>query len=266
MFLNKKALTKIWLLVGAYLVLASFCFLTAIVFAIFELGYTGHIILGCLCLVLAPLSYKIGRYAEGKGKLINKGNQLVSHQLRPAEFIHLYEEKRNDPSNVVSKPDYDVLQLLLTAYDVLGDCASAMETIEQMITIAPAKKINIAKLLKVSLLFDAGRFDEAEGIYRDVLSKNLDMMSKALADAVMKSDRALALGDDTTAESFFRQSLTQKFPKPTPLSTLSAHYHLAGICYRTNRIEEAEEHRNYCIQKGGETVIQQKAAKGEIFL
>ena len=265
MFLNKKALTKIWLLVGGYLLVATFCFLNGIVFAIFEMECTIFFILGSLCLVLTPLFYKLGRYAEGKGKLISKGNRLVFHQLRPAEFIRLYEEKRNDPGNVISKPDYDVLQLLLTAYDAQGDKNRALETVEQMITIAPAKKINVAKLLKASLLFDSGRFDEAEAIYRDVVNGKMDIMSKALADAVMKSDRALALGDDTTAESFSRQALTQTFPKPTPLSMLSAHYHLAGICYRTGRMEEAQEHRKYCIENGGETAIQQDALKGVFF-
>lgn len=263
MYINKKSLTKIWLLVGAYLALGTFSFLISILFAILEIEGNFHIIAGCFCLAVAPLTYAIGRYAEGKGKLINSGNRLIFHQLRPAEFVRLYNEKRDDPSNVFSKPDFDVLQLLVAAYDALGETERALDAVEQMLTISPEKKLVRAKLLKCGLLFDIGRSEEADTIYRDVISRKLDMMSKYFSDVVMKSDRALALGDDTTAEAFYRQALTQK---STPLSILYAHYHLAGICYRTNRIEEAEEHRNYCIQKGGETVIQQKAAKGEIFL
>lgn len=266
MFLNKKSLTKIRLLTGAYLVLSASCFLIAILFSAWQIEYKSHIFLGCLSLALMPIFYKIGHFSEGKGKLITKGNQLICHQLRPAEFVRLYEEKRDDPTNVIAKPDYDVLRLLLTAYDALEDTDSALEIIDQMIQIAPAKKVHETMLLKASLLFSIkNRTQEAEAIYTDVVSAELGMLGKVLADAVMKSDRAMAFGDDATAEIFLKQSLTQKFPKPTPMSRLSAHYHLAGICYRANRLEEAEAHRKYCIENGGQTGIQAKAVKGDIF-
>lgn len=263
MFLNKKSLIKIWLLVGSYLALAVICFLIAIFFAVLEIESKFHIIVGCFCLAAAPLFYAFGRYAEGTGKLLSKGNKLVSQQLRPAEFVRLYEEKRSDPSNVVSKPDFAVLQLLVTAYDALGETDRALETAEQILAISSKKKFARAKLLKCSLLFSIGRSEEAEVIYRDVLNGKLDMMTKYLSDMVMKSDRALALGDDTTAEAYSRQVLKQK---SSPLSMLYAHYHLARICYRTNRRSEAETHRSYCIKNGGETNTQRKAAIGEIFL
>ena len=263
MFLTKKSLTKIWLLTGAYLVLAAFCFFIAIVFAVFQIECMTYIIIGTLCLAASPLIYKFGRYAEGKGKLIAKGNKLILHQLRPAEFVRLYEEKRNDPGNVVSEPDFEVLQMLASAYDALGYADRALEAAELSLAVAPKKKVPRAKLSKCSLLFSSGRFDEAEAIYSDVLSGELDMMSKYLADVLMKSDRALALGDNTTAEAYFRQSLAKS---STPLSILYAHYHLAKICYRTNRTEEAGVHRSYCIENGGETGIQQEAVKGEIFV
>ncbi len=263
MFLNKKSLTKIWLLVGAYLALATFSFLIAIVFAILEIEGNFHIIVGCFCLAVAPLTYAIGRYAEGKGKLINSANKLIFHQLRPADFIRLYEEKRDDSSNVISKPDFDVLQALIAAYDALGDADRALETADQILAITPKKKLARAKLLKCSLLYSIGRSEEAEVIYRDVLNGKLDMMTKYFSDVVMKSDRALALGDDTTAEAYSRQVLSQK---STPLSILYAHCHLAEVCYRTNRRSEAEVHLNYCIENGGETGIQRKAATKEIFI
>ena len=266
MFLNKKTLTKIWLLTGAYLALASLCFFIALVFALLQIDCPEMIVFGCFCLLAAPLIYKWGRYAEGKGKLIHKGNQLVTQQLRPMEFIRLYEEKYNDAGNVVSSPDFDVLQLLAAAYDALGETDRTMEVIEQMLLIAPDKKQNAAKLWKCALLFSIGRCEEAEVIYRDVVSSPLDMMSKHLCDVVMRSDRALAMGDDTTAEAHFQQVLTGKFPKPTPLSILYSHYRLAQICHRTGRTEEAKRHLNDCIANGGETALQQQAANGDIFL
>ena len=266
MFLNKKALTKIWLLVGAYLVLASLCFFIGIIFAAFQIEGSFHIIVGCFCLVAAPLFYAWGRWAEGKGKILNKGNQLIFHQLKPAEFIRLYEQRRDDPTNVVAKPDYQVLQILVAAYDALDDQHLALATMEQALAIAPEKHRNRALIIKCGLLFNYGQLEEAEALYRKLSSKELDFMCKTLMDAVIKSDRAMLLGDEATAEAYNRQAMTQSFPKPTNLSLLYSHYHMAKICYRTNRREEAEEHRNYCIEHGGETGAQRKATTGEIFL
>ena len=265
MFLTKKSLRKIRLLVGADLLVAAFSFLSAIVFALLEMEYLTLVLIGCLCLVLAFLSYKTGHYAESKGKLIAEGNKLLTQELRPNEFIRLYEEKSTDQTNVITKPDSDVLQLLLTAYDVMGEQNRALEIAEQLLTIAPTRKLNIVKILKCSLLFNTDRTDEAENLYREVINGEMDMITKNVADILMKTDRALSLGDYTTAECYFNQSLTQKFPKPTPLSKLSAHYHLAKICYKTGRTEEAEEHRKYCIENGGETGMQREAANGEIY-
>ncbi len=259
MFLNKKVLTKIWLLTGAYLTLAACCFVSTVVFTCLDMECGTLIVLGILSVILAPLFYKLGRYAEGKGKLLSKGNKLICHELRPAEYIRLYEERRDDPTNVISKPDYDVLQMLVAAYDALEDRTHALETMDQALAVVPEKHRNRAMILKCGLLFNYGKFDEAEVTYRDLTTKDLDMVSKTLMDTVMKSDRAIALGDDATAEAYFRQSLTQTFPKPTPLSVLYAHYHLAKICQRTNRAEEALEHLHYCIQNGGQTGTQREA-------
>ena len=266
MFLTKISLRKIRLLVGADLSVAAFAFLSAIVFAFLEMECLTLVIIGCLCLVLAFLSYQLGRYAEGKGKLMAKGNELVCQQLRPADFIRLYEETLHDPDNRISNADGDVLQLLLTAYDAMGESQQALEIAEQILSIASSKKVNIAKLSKSALLFNIGRAEEAEDIYKEVICGKLDILTKAVADAVMKTDRAMFLGDYTTAENYFSQSLIQKFPKPTPLSKLSAHYYLAKICYKTDRKEEADEHRKYCIENGGETGMQREAVNGEIFL
>lgn len=265
MFLTKKALRKIWLLVGADLLVAAFSFLSAIVFAFLEMEFLTLVIIGCLCLVLAFLSYKTGHYTESKGKLITEGNKLLIQQLRPAEFVRLYEERSADQTNVIAKPDSDVLQLLLTAYDVMGEQDRALEIAEQLLTVAPEGKRSIAKVLKCSLLFSIGRTEEAEDLYRELISGKMNMLTKNIADVLMKTDRALSLGDYTTAEACFNQSLTRKFPKPTPLSRLSAHYYLAKICYKTNRTDEAESHRKFCIENGGETMMQRQAVNGEIY-
>lgn len=266
MFLNKKSLTKIWILVGAYLALAILCFYVAVVFAILKIGYSTMLFLGTGALIIAPLFYRFGRYAEGKAKLLTKGSELVFRKLQPAEFIRLYHEKQNDPTNVISKPDFDILQVLVAAYDALGEDDLALNTIDQMIAIAPQKKLAFAKLLKCSLLFSTGKTDDAEVLYREVIGSTLNLAAKSVADVVMKGDRALAMGDDTTAEAYFNQAMTAAFPKATPLALVYYHYHLAEICHRAGRAEEAQMHLKYCFEHGGETDLQRKAAAGEIFL
>lgn len=243
--------------------LSSLCFFIGILFAFLGIEGNFHIIVGCFCLGAAPLFYAWGRYAEGKGKLLNKANQLIFHTLKPAEYIKLYEQKRDDPTNVIARPDYQVLQMLVAAYDALEEHDQALSTMDQALAVAPTKHRNRALITKCALLFNYGRFEEAEALYRELSTKELDVMSKTLMDAVIKSDRAMLLGDDTTAEAYYRQSMTRSFPKPTPLSLLYGHYHLARICERTGRHEEALEHLNYCIENGGETGTQRKAASGE---
>ena len=49
------------------------------------------LILGIIVYLLCILMIFWGRYAEGKGKLINLGNKLVRNELKPAEFILHYE-------------------------------------------------------------------------------------------------------------------------------------------------------------------------------
>lgn len=255
MFLSRKALEKIRFLAGAYFLLGVLCLVAFAVFQSLQAGGMVLLLLGVICFVCGFLSYMAGRYTEGKGNLINSGNKLVFHELRPGEFIRIYEEKRDYPDNVISTPDYDVLQLLVTAYDALGDPDSALEVLEQMGAIAPEKKKIHVKLLKTGLLFSIGRVDEAGLLYAEVVSSDMDMITKALLDVVMRSDRAMALGDYATSEGYYLQALRAPFPRNTPLSILYAHFALAKIYVATGRAEEAKIHLNYCIQNGGDTNI-----------
>ena len=139
MFLTRKALKKIRLLIGTYFALGALSFVIAVIFKLFSIENKFIIILGFVCFLLGVFFGKIGRYSEGKGKLINIGNKLVNHQLRPAEFIHLYEEKRDSSENVVSKPDFDVLILVVTAYDA-WEIPNELETLEKCFPLLPRKK------------------------------------------------------------------------------------------------------------------------------
>lgn len=260
MFLTKKSLRKIRLIVGAFCVEALVCFAIFGVFTYLEIESFALAIIGVICLLLAAVFRAIGRFAEGKAKLLAEGNKLVLYELHPKIFIQMYNEARDCPDNVISKPDYDVLRVLSAAYDSCGDSNGALEVIEQMISIAKEKKKPQAKLLKAAVLFDMGKTEEANLLYSEVTSGKMDVMAKMIADVVMKSDRAIAMGDFTVAEAYFNDRLTKKsFPKPNPLEVLTDHFAMAEIYCKTERMEQAKPHLEYCVKNGGETDIKTTA-------
>ncbi len=259
MFLTKNALKKIRRFTIAYLALAGFCFAISAIFASFMIEYKLLVVLGIISLVLCALFRATGIYAEGKGKLINSGNKLITRDLRPAEFIRLYEEKRDCPDNVISEPDFEVLHLLVVAYDALGDAHRALGTLEYMISVAPPQKHDLIKVLKSSFLYGMGKTDEAEAIYLEMTAKKTDIVTRTTLDITSAIDRAMALGDYTTAEARARQMLAQSVPKPTPLATLAINYILGKVCYKTDRFDEARQYLNYCAINGGETTYKTEA-------
>ena len=259
MFLTRKAQNAINWLTVAYCVLGAL-FLMLAGLSSWDDDSWALVRVGIFAIAFGVILRPVMRYSLGTNKLLLSANKLVYKQLRPAEFIRLYTQKRDCPDNVVAKPDFSVLNLLTVAYDVLDDSEHALQTLEQMLSIAPEKKKAHAMLLKASLLYDQGRLEEAERLYREVRNRKTDALTKATADVVLKTDRAMAMGDYATAEDYFRQMLAQAFPKHPPLSLLTAYYHLGKLCALTNRPEEAKEHLTYCIENGGETAMKTKAA------
>lgn len=254
MYLTKKQLRKIWTLTGTYIVIGVMALLLFL-----ALGAYGEdatlLILGLLMILLSPVVYKCGRYGEGRAKLINKGKKLMLQQLRPAEFLRIYEETRDNPDNVVAEPTFDVLQMVLLAYDTLGKADEAFDTRNLMMMVMPDKKRQLAKVLHASLLYGCGRTEEAEALYTELLNTKLDAVTTVVMNALTNADRAMARGDFATAEAYFTRILTHSFPKPNPLTVVQAHFHLATICLKTDRVEEAGPHLDYCIQNGGETIF-----------
>ncbi len=259
MFLTKKALFKIWFMTITYAVFGVIWFLMPIVHTALRPDSVKYVIFGSICLLLALLFYKWGRIAEGKGKLLRKGRKLIYFEMRPAEFIRLYEEARDCPSNVVSEPDFDVLTMLAAAYDALDDEEHELEILEQMSRIEFKNKATHVKILKASVLFDKGRKEEAEEIYDQVLQDEKNPLITAMFESVTKCDRALAMGDYAVAEEYCKQQLIRSFPKPTPYGDVVNHFKLAEIYCKTNRSDEAKQHLNYCIKNGKELPIVNKA-------
>lgn len=250
MFLTKKSILKIALLAISYFILGS------AFFALYLLSgdsflRTFAIIFYALC----PIFVIWGRYAEGKGKLINLGNKLVRGDLKPAEFIKEYQRINASEDYVVKKPSVEVLLLVAVAYDCLGEREAALSAADEMIRVASDKKKSRAWLIKCSFLFSYGMTDEAEAIFNASRATKLDFLSQALADAIFKSDRAKALGDYKTVEAYKLTQLSRTFPKLDNLSKLSINYTLAEVYEKLDDREKAISHYKYCLENGGETEL-----------
>lgn len=238
-----------------YLALGCLCIAAGAVFLCMNVITTPLFVLGGITCLLSVIVFYTGRYVEGEAKLINLGNKLVRRDLKPASFIKEYEAIKNSPDLVINKPSMAVLQLVIIAYDIMGDTEKALSTADEMILTAEDKKKNFARLFKTSILYSCGRVEEAEALFTELRKEKLDMVSTALADAILKCDRAMVMGDYKTVEVSRLKSLEQKFPKPDSLSLLLIHYTLGEVYEKTGENEKAVFHYKYAAKNGGETSI-----------
>ena len=259
MFLTKKGFFKILIMAIGYFVLGSACIAAWVIFKSIGIVANALWILGLITYLLCVIMIFWGRYAEGKGILINLGNKLVRNELKPMEFIKHYEELKNSTDLVIKKPSIEVLHLVAIAYDSLNDKENALATVEEMIAVANEKKKAFSKLIKASLLFSYGEVADAEAIFIEMQSQKLDFMSTALVDAILKSDRAMAMGEYKTVEGYILGSLERKFPKLDNLSRLVAEYQLGEIYEKLQENQKAVAHYEYCANFGGETAIKNSA-------
>ncbi len=261
MLLTKKGLTKILVLSITSFVLGTATIVTALVFNICDVDdYFGVILkLGILEYVICLYAIFVGRYAEGKGIHVNKYNELVRKQLKPAEFISYYESLKNSTDLVINKPSAEILHLLISCYDILDDRENAILAVEQMLAVSGNKKKNYAKLIKAALLFSYDRIEEAEALLNEVQSQKLDFMCTALVDDIMKSDRAMAIGDYKTVELYNLKLLERKFPKLDNLTKLIIHYKLGEVYEKMQDNSKAVTHFQYCADFGGQTALKKSA-------
>lgn len=261
MFLTKKSILKIVIMAVCYFLIGSLSIATWFVFVGMGIYENFLLILGIITYLLGALMILLGRFAEGKGKLINLGTKLVRNELKPAEFIKHYESVKNSGDLVLNKPSIEVLQLVIAAYDSLNDKENALATADEMINAAKDKKKNYAKLIKTSLLFDYGTIQEAEALFNSIKSEKLDIMSAGLADAILKSDRAKAMEDYKTVEAYNLMLLERSFPKLDNLGKLVVHYQLGEVYAKLQENENAVTHYQYCVNFGGETEIKKSASE-----
>lgn len=266
MFLTKKAFTTILIMTIIYFLIGSiFIFLSILLYGIGEPDVF-LFILGIIVYFFAVLVFFWGRYSEGTAKIIKLGNKLVRKELKPAEFIVHYEALKNANDLVINKPNVDVLRVAIIAYDLLDETDKALATVEEMIHMAGKKKTTLAKLIKTSLLFSCGRHQEAELLFCEIQKQKLDIICIGLVDIILKSDRAMAIGDYKVAEAYNLNLLSRPFPKPDNIEKLVAHYTLGRIYEKSQENEKAILHYQYCESFGGETAIKKSSLEKLQFL
>ena len=259
MFLTKKSFIKALIMAICYFLLGSTCIALFLFFDRMDISSGDLLTMGIILYLLSIPVFFLGRYVESTGKLINLGNKLVRKKLKPAEFICHYESLRNSEGLILGKPSVEVLQLVATSYDMLGDDEKALATVDEMIFVASEKKKNLAKLFKVSYLFSYGRTEEAEELFNEVQQQKLDMMSYSLVDTILKGDRAMARGDYKTVEMNGLKLLERSVPKLDNLGKLVVHYGLGEVYEKLQDNENAMIHYQYCADFGGETAMKQSA-------
>lgn len=259
MFLTKQGFRKIIIIGVCYFLLGTLCFLTAVILDNMGIDTPFLFVLGAVVYALDVLVVFVGRYAEGKGKLINLGNKLIRSELRPADFIKEYDFLKNADDLVIKRPSPEVLRMLVLAYDCLDDRENCLATVDEMIVTSSGKKKTLAKLVKASVLFSYDKKEEAEQLFFEAQKLKGGFMCKVLAECILKCDRAIAMGDYKIALAYNLELLERTFPKSDNLSKLITHYKLGEIYEKMQDNEKAIPHYSYCAEFGGETAVKLSA-------
>ena len=210
--------------------------------------------------VMCPLSIISCLWAYGN-KILTRATKLVYNELRPGQFIEEYDALRNSPNLVVNKPSQSVFQLVAYAYYLMGEREKCLETYDEMIKTANAKKRPYATLLKVSAMYEYGMCDEAEKLFLETQRGKLTLVQVGLVNNVIKHERAMVRGDYNIAESSMHEIIGRDFPKPNNSELLVCHWRLAKIHMEKDEIDLAIPHLDYCATSGGETAIRTEAMK-----
>ncbi len=261
MLLTKKSLKKILTMTAAYFFLGCLCLTVNAIFSNMGIPSKPLTVLGIIIWSLCLLMTLWGFFAEGKSKTVSMGIKLIRRELKPGEFISRYELLKASDDLIIDKPCFEILQLLVTAYDLQNDEEAALKAADEMIAAAKGSKKTAAALLKVSVLFSFGKRDEAEELFNRIKEQKLNITCTALVDVILNTDRAKAFGEFKTAEAYLLQSLKRRFPKPDRLEMLVSHYTLGEIYDELKDFDAAAVHYRYCAENGGETALKHTAAE-----
>jgi tetratricopeptide (TPR) repeat protein len=256
MLLTYKSFWKIVAACVTYFFLGSVCIALSAAFGTVEMTLFW---LGMVMYALIPIFFFWLRTAEGTSKPLARGYKLLRRELRPAAFLAEYETLKSSPKLMLCRPSAKLLELVAMAEHLLGHTERALSAVDEMIAASPKKKQTYAKMVKVSYLFDAGQNDEADALFFELRRGKPDMLSQALANAILEGDRAKAIGDDKTYEESCLRRLNCPFPKPDNLGRLVLHFNLAELYEKRGEVTDAVEHYRDCAENGVETALREKA-------
>ncbi len=259
MFLTKENFRRIRKRILGYFLLGSLMIALGIWTAMVESATVIPFIGGGIIYALCPLVFLWGKDVEGKINLINLGRELVREDLSPAIFLREYYALRKSPDLVVCQPSVEVLEFVAVAHECLNEREKVLETVEEMLSVAPQKKRSLVKLVKCSFLFSYGRTEEAEALFFEAQREKPNAVCRLMIDNIWKSDRAIAMGDYKTAEQHLLGQLSKAFPELDNLGKLVTHFSLGVVYEKLAENEKAAEHYRYCAENGGETAIKESA-------
>lgn len=247
---------------AAYILIGSASIAAAIVFNLLGTKDVFLFWLGGIVYALAVLVVFWGYYAESN-KLISVACKLLRTELKPAEFIYEYEKLNRSADLIVKKPSAQLLNEVIIAYVVLDDKERSLAMAEEMIAAADndnkEKNKAYARLVKASLLFSYGEAEEGERLFNEARKFKFDFICQAIADAILKDDRAMAREDYTVAEAHNLKLLEKSFPKLDNLGKVLVHYRLGEIYEKLQDKEKAIFHYGYCSEHGGDTALKEKS-------
>lgn len=82
-----------------------------------------------------------------------------------------------------------------------------------------------------------------------------------MVDSILKSDRAMILGDYKTVELYNLELLERSFPKLDNLGKLIVNYKLGEVYEKQGEIKKALARYEYCAENGGDTAIKTSASR-----
>ncbi|MBO4423841.1 MAG: hypothetical protein J5879_10395 [Clostridia bacterium] len=258
MFLSKEALIKAILIPALFLPVGIFFFVLSYLIGKSEASPVPCLIAGIVFTLISVVSAPLTVYFEGVSKLYSAGVRLVHKELLPEEFISLYKEKSEPGKNVISRPGYDILEMLYNACDLLDDRAGARVALNKMRELKPRFRGRSA-VLEAAEAYKRGDIASGDAFLSKAEEKYGSSEVRAAADALRKSERAMASGDFAAAKEYYSGIAgADSVLGPDSDAILKANWYMYIICRKTGD-PASSDYLGYCAEHGGSTAIGRKA-------
>ena len=260
MFLSKNAVTKTVVTSVMFLIIGALFIGLSVFLSAGGQKYAPSLIAGIVFCSLAVINALVGIYSEGITKVFARGCKLVRDELDPEAFIAYYNGVSRS-ANAVSRPTYDISELLLTAYELSGNMRGKQAQLAHMRSALKPKYLPRITVLEACRAYDDGDADEGDRLLSLAGKKYPPSVTvSTMIDIAGKTSAALCRGDLKTAESYYNGVLNGSgIMKPDNAARLMAHWELFRISEQNGDTEKALEHLRFCAENGGRTAIRSKA-------